>query len=281
MSKDDNATGTQSTGYTVESFNSSPYEDSSWRIVGEFVNQDYFEPMTFRAVAADGSKVDPMFSDYGGLLGASEGELRAHAAGSQGGGGSRGFSASKRRSQEREETDEEEAARIEKLIQQAVEDARQKAFDEGRQAAQDEFDEKMRSLEAQYGEVLRDIGAQLNESLDGIERQAVDLSIAISQKRVGTIVEINPEYILGVVRDALRLAGGARIKTVRVSPQDMEFFGLIKPEKEFKEYDGTWQFQSDETIKTGCIVETSSGQVDYDLDRAWQRIADQVAKVRR
>jgi flagellar biosynthesis/type III secretory pathway protein FliH len=138
----------------------------------------------------------------------------------------------------------------------------------------------MRALEERYGEVLRDIGNQLNESLEGIEQQAVSLAVAISEKLVGTIVDVNPEYILEIVREALKLTGGSSIKTVRVSPQDLEFFNMVKLSKEFKQYDGSWSFQADDTVKAGCIVESSSGQVDYDISRAWQRIADQVVKVK-
>lgn len=260
--------------HTVETFRPTPYEDSSWNIVGEYLNQDYFEPMQFRTVSSDSSKIDQMFSDYGGRLGAQEGDTRAHVP--MGG----GAPVERRRSREPEVSPEEEAARQQQLIEQAVEEAREAAREEGRQAAQAEFDERMRSLEERYGEVLRDIGNQLNESLEGIEQQAVSLSVAISEKLVGTIVDVNPEYILGIVKEALRLAGGSTIKTVRVSPQDLEFFGMVKLSKEFKEYDGSWEFQADDTVKAGCIVESSSGQVDYDITRAWQRIADKVVKVK-
>lgn len=260
--------------HTVESFRPTPYEDSSWQIVGEFLNQDYFEPMQFRTVSADEDQIDKMFSDYGGRLGAQQGDTRAHVP--MGG----GAPVERRRSREPEVSPEEEAARQQQIIDQAVQEARESGREEGRQEAQAEFDEKMRSLEERYGEVLRDIGNQLNESLEGIEQQAVGLAVAISEKLVGAIVEVNPEYILEIVREALRLSGGATIKTVRVSPQDLEFFNMVKLSKEFKEYDGSWSFQADETIKAGCIVESSSGQVDYDISQAWQRIAERVVKVK-
>jgi flagellar biosynthesis/type III secretory pathway protein FliH len=48
-----------------------------------------------------------------------------------------------------------------------------------------------------------------------------------------------------------------------------------------KEYDGSWSFVQDETIRAGCVVETSSGEVDFRLDQAWERIKDNVVKVLR
>jgi flagellar biosynthesis/type III secretory pathway protein FliH len=274
MSEDSSTGSDGGSTHTVESFRPTPYEDSSWRIVGEFLNQDFFEPMQFRTASADGDQVDKMFSDYGGRLGAQEGDTRPHVPMGA------GVPAERRRSRAPEVSPEEEAARQQQVIEQAVEEARESAREEGRQAAQAEFDEKMRALEERYGEVLRDIGNQLNESLEGIEQQAVSLAVAISEKLVGTIVDVNPEYILEIVREALKLTGGSSIKTVRVSPQDLEFFNMVKLSKEFKQYDGSWSFQADDTVKAGCIVESSSGQVDYDISRAWQRIADQVVKVK-
>jgi len=46
-----------------------------------------------------------------------------------------------------------------------------------------------------------------------------------------------------------------------------------------KEYDGTWLFEADEGIKSGCVVETSAGVVDFQLDQAWERVAGNVVRV--
>jgi flagellar biosynthesis/type III secretory pathway protein FliH len=262
---------------TVESYKPTPYEDSSWKIVGEFINQDYFEPMQFRTMSTDGLVTDPMFSNYGGLEDAKTTGLRAHAPSGQ-----QKFAPTRKRGAEQVEVSalEQLKQQHQRELAEAVASAREQALEEGRQAAEAEFTERMQALENRYAEVLRDISSQLNESLDGIENQAVTLAVAISEKLVGAIVDINPEYILSIVRDALQLAGTAQIRKVRVSPQDLEFFNLLKLNKEFKEYDGSWSFEPDETVKAGCIVETSAGEVDYDLDAAWHRIAEQVVKVR-
>jgi flagellar biosynthesis/type III secretory pathway protein FliH len=267
----------QANGKTVESYKPTAYEDSAWRIVGEFINQDYFEPMQFQTATEDGLVIDPMFSNYGGLEDAKASAVRVHAPRGQ-----QKFTPTKKRG-----GSEVEPTEVERLTQQhrkeleaAVAAAREQALEEGRKAAESEVAERLQTTENRYAEVLRDISTQLNESLDGIENQAVTLAVAISEKLVGAIVDINPEYILSIVRDALHLAGAAQIKKVRVSPQDLEFFNLLQLNKEFKEYDGSWVFEADDTIKAGCILESSAGEVDYDLDAAWQRIAEQVVKVR-
>jgi len=143
-----------------------------------------------------------------------------------------------------------------------------------------EHDERMKAVEERYRTIIDDMGGQIRQEVEGVERRAVEFAIQVARKLVGTIVEINPEYILQVIQDAVKLTGGATIKAIRVSPQDLEFIKMLSPEKQFKEFDGSWSFQSDDTIRAGCVVETSSGEVEFDLDKAWERIKESVTKVR-
>jgi flagellar assembly protein FliH len=143
-----------------------------------------------------------------------------------------------------------------------------------------ESDEKVRAIEERYRTIIDDMGTQIRQEVEGVERRAVELAIQVARKLVGTIVDINPEYILQVIQDAVKLTGGATIKAIRVSPQDLEFLKMLSPEKQFKEFDGSWSFQQDDSIRAGCVVETSSGEVEFDLDKTWERIKESVTKVR-
>ena len=124
------------------------------------------------------------------------------------------------------------------------------------------------------------MGSQIQQEVEAVERRAVEFALQVARKLVGTIVEINPEYILQVIKDAVKLTGGATIKAIRVSPQDLEFIKMLSPERQFKEFDGSWSFQPDDTIRAGCVVETSSGEIEFDLDKTWERINESVTKVR-
>jgi flagellar biosynthesis/type III secretory pathway protein FliH len=118
----------------------------------------------------------------------------------------------------------------------------------------------------------------MNQELQALEASAVKLAVEIGEKIVGHAVEINPEYITNIVRQALGKAGGAAIKTVRVSPQDLEFIQVVGVAKQLKEFDGTWAFEADDTIRAGCVVSTSAGEVDFQIDKAWERMRDAVLK---
>ncbi|MEN9845394.1 MAG: Flagellar assembly protein FliH [Pseudomonadota bacterium] len=143
-----------------------------------------------------------------------------------------------------------------------------------------ESEEKIKAVEERYRTVIDDMGSQIQQEVEALERRAVEFALQVARKLVGTIVEINPEYILQVIKDAVKLTGGATIKAIRVSPQDLEFLTMLSPDRQFKEFDGSWSFQADDTIRAGCVVETSSGEIEVDLDKTWERIKESVTKVR-
>lgn len=180
--------------------------------------------------------------------------------------------AAKQAEEERKALEEEHARHIEEVRASAKEEA----LDEARR----ESEEKLKAIEERYATLVDDMGVQIREGVEGIERRAVDFAVHIAKKLVGNVVEVNPEYVLGVIQEAVKLTGGATIKAIRVSPQDLEFLKVLSPDRQFKEFDGSWSFQADETIHAGCVVETSSGQVEFNLDKAWERIKESVLKVR-
>lgn len=259
------------TGGTIADFAETPYVDQSWEIVGEAVAASEFEPMEFETFRTAAIGTDPMFEDYGGGIRES-GKKRwhlpeelAHAAQQ---------AARKSEVKDAPEIPMISVAEAERLSAEAYE--RGKA--EGAAAAEAAHTDRFSQLAAQVETLLQDLQAQLNEELMALERQSVGLAMSVAEKLVGTAVEINPEYIEPVLNEALALAKGAAIRKVRVSPQDMEFVEVVGIEKKLRSFDGTWTFEADATIKSGCIVETSAGEIDFQLDRAWERIQGSVMK---
>jgi flagellar biosynthesis/type III secretory pathway protein FliH len=257
------------------SYKATQYSDSLWEVVGEFLNQESFEPLGFEVLASDTDMTaDPMFADYGGIPrdGSTQ---RFHGTAGR-------FEPNRKGVRSIDEDAEETEAALDTLraeYEAKLVQVREAAFEEGKLAAIAELDERMSVIEERYGQVLQDVGMQISDNITHIEKSAVELSLQIAQKLVGTVVEINPEYILGIVRESIQLAGGAIIKAIKVSPQDHEFLSLLNLPKQFKEYDGTWSFEADATVNSGCIVITSGGEVDFQLEPAWERIKSKVARV--
>jgi flagellar assembly protein FliH len=254
------------------SFQETPYEDATWEIVGELSETLEFEPLHFDVVGHEVA-VDPMFADYGGRA---EGEnaQRWHLPEGVAYEGGAGFS--------KQQEEEEEPEDLVKMREEELEALKQQIFEEGEQAgleaAIEQNNQRLATLEQQFGQLLPDIQQQLRERITQIEKQTVDFALSISKKLVGEAVEINPEYIVQILRDALEQGGAATVKKIRISPQDMEFIEIVGLNKEF-DPEGDWTWEADETIKAGCIVETSAGEIDFQVDKAWERIQERIMKI--
>lgn len=252
-------------------YKETPYRPESWEVIGECDLASQFQPMELEVVAGGKYSTDPMFADYGGSTKVKS-TLRYHVP---------------EGAEElyRSEENGEEEATVERisLTEEELAALKAEAAEVGRQAAAAELQgierQRWEALEKRFGETVNDLVAQTKRYLETIERSAVDLSLEIAGKLIGQAVEINPEYIVDLVNKAISKAGGAAIKTVRVSPEDMEFIEVVGIAKKIKEYDGTWKFESDPGVKAGCIVETTAGEIDFQLDAAWERIKEQVLKV--
>ena len=153
------------------------------------------------------------------------------------------------------------------------------AYAEGLAVGRAEMAEMKVHMEARYEELLADMRAQFKETLHNVERQAVELAFQVAQKLVGSTLDSDREYIRGIVAQALQAASGSEIITVRVSPQDFEFLSLNKVAEAIRaKQGGTWSFQSDDSIRAGCIVTTQAGEVDFDLDATWNRMREKVLR---
>ena len=255
------------------SYEATPYRDADWEIVGECRPTREFAPLQIEAIEAQARHIDPMFADYGGVPkvpGKLRWHLPEHLTGAQ-------FQAMAQPESLQEA--EEVVGRAEH--QAALEEAYARGLAEGRTAAEAEGKQQQLAVEQRLQTIFSDLQKQIGEDLVGLQKRCIDLALRISRKIIDTAVEINPEYIMPVIERAVDLSGTATIKNVRVSPQDLEFIELMGLAKSFKEYDGSWEFVADQTIKAGCVVETSAGEIDYQLDKAWERIKDRLVRIQR
>lgn len=249
------------------SHKSTPYSDQHWEVVGERADNEHFELSQYEVVARTALAVDPMFADYGGRLG--EGAGAKVVVGT--------LSESESKSVISEPPPgsvlmrEEE---LERLLQQRFEAGREEAAKE----SEEQLQQHHQQIETGLTTILEDLRRQLDEHCTQVEKNAVQLALDISRKVIGQAVEINPEYLLAVIKEGLSLAKGASVKKIRVSPEDMEFIRVVGFGKEAGQLKGDWVFEGDPSIKAGCVIETSAGEIDFQLDKAWERIRESVVK---
>ena len=235
----------------------SPYEDSVWENIGEFEAQEGFVPLELTVVEGEPSDSDGMFTDF------SEGQTVT--SGSAHGGGV----ATQRK--KRALTPREQAA---------VEDACQEYFDAGVAEGKKASDEQVKAREKDRVVKMERFQASLNEALElaiaRIEKDALALALEVARRIVAATVEVRPEYIIEVLHEAMGSMGAARPVRVRVSPDDHEFISVIGLPPELSAGELGITYVSDESIRSGCVVETNFGEVDLVLDRVWERIKSQI-----
>lgn len=257
------------TAISQTSFKEAPYADSSWEVVGELVSNTEFQPLLIESVGVNQMTSDPMFADYGGIP-ASETSKRWHLP--------------EHLSKEVAEKEQTQAVEehFHKFTEEQLQALKTQAFEEGRKQGQVQgFEESKQQLVIvgqNFSTLLQDLQAQTEAQAKEVEQQALKLALAIANKLVGYAVEVNPEYIVTLINQALGKAGGANILKVRVSPEDFEFIEVVGVAKNIKDYDGSWKFEADASVKSGCILDTGAGEVDFQLDRAMDRIKDAVLK---
>ncbi|MFN4894234.1 MAG: FliH/SctL family protein [Pseudomonadota bacterium] len=160
-----------------------------------------------------------------------------------------------------------------------LKEALQQSYERGRLEARAEQAEFQRQLEERYQLLWEDMQVQLDETQRTNEVRAVELALQVAKRMVGDVVEHQREYIYQVTREAIKAAAGAAISAVRVSPQDYEFLKLSEYGDSKKIVAGEpLSFVSDDSIRAGCVLVTASGEVDFDLYKAWERIRSKVVQ---
>jgi len=247
------------------------FEQASWEVVGELEDNNEFAPLQLQILDRSEFKGDPLFENFGGVPDQDATE-RWHLPEEF---ASKGDQQELRHEQELLSLKEEHAAELKRIEQEAFERGKQ----EGHEAAVNQTNDRWNKIESSITTIMTDLQMQSREAVQQIEQRAVMLAVEIARKILDTAVDINPEYIVQIVHDAVSHAGTALIERVKVSPEDFEFIEVVGVRNLIKEFDGNWDFESDPTIKSGCIVETSAGEIDYQLDKTWERIKENVVKV--
>ena len=260
---------TAPTNQTQQNFQESAYEDATWEIVGEKIDNSNFEPAPFQVVGRASVTTDPMFADFGGLASTRDTE-RWHLP--------KHLSHRRANAREAEAAPDRSIKMLPEELEKLTQEAYQKGLREGSAAGESRQQEQLKAMQQGLQTVMQDIGAQLTENLVQMEKATVKLAVSIGEKIIGQAVEINPEYIGSLVREALSSCGTAEIKRIRVSPQDMEFITIVGLQGQGVVPEG-WSFEKDDTIRAGCVVETSAGEVDFRIDSAWERMKENILRV--
>jgi len=138
----------------------------------------------------------------------------------------------------------------------------------GEQAVNDELDQ-LRTVAASFGEAV----AQADET---IAKDVLDLALRLARGMVRTGLDVRPELIMSVVRDAInQLPVLQQPALLMLNPQDAE---LVRHGMAEELATGGWRIIENAAIaRGGCRVETASNQIDAQVEARWQRMTHALA----
>lgn len=171
-------------------------------------------------------------------------------------------------------------AEAEEIRRKTKEDARQEAMDQVRQ----EFRSQQQAQLATISPMVQSAVAQLQDNVKQFqldwESKTVSLAIGIAQKIIRRQLQDQPEIVLDQIQSSLRLSGNQDEISLHVNPSDQEQLsvsiesllnqmGLITKTK----------IVPDPLVGSGgCVVRTSYGQIDGQIETQLQRIEEELAQ---
>ena len=155
-----------------------------------------------------------------------------------------------------------EAEGILKRVNEEMERAKKKGFEEGREEGL-----------AQVSEMLVSATHAKEKMFQGIEREVIKLVYTISEKIIGRELNEHETAIVDLVRQALHTAIGKNI-VILVNSQDLEIVRKHQPQLiQVLDTSRTIQIRADEKVAPkGCLIETEIGTIDAQLETQLEAI---------
>ncbi|MHB8158530.1 MAG: FliH/SctL family protein [Desulfocucumaceae bacterium] len=169
---------------------------------------------------------------------------------------------------------EEEYERVKQL-------AAADGYDEGRKEALAKAAADASAIRDQARSVLRQAEEIRRLTLDSLESEVVRLSIEISEKLISTKLNLDPEIVVQVAKEAISMLHKRDKVFLYVHPSEEDLFeewrgDLIKcltPK-------GELHIITDSDIGPGgCIAETENGRVDARLDNRWEVLLEALGEI--
>lgn len=110
-----------------------------------------------------------------------------------------------------------------------------------------------------------------------VEEDILALALDIAKLMLKTKIEVDPEVILPVVRDAIHYLPHVQKPARIIVHQDDA--RILRDQLGEELSDQVWQIQEDNNIERGgCLVETGENQIDATNEMRWKRISDALAQ---
>lgn len=169
---------------------------------------------------------------------------------------------------------------IEDLEQQAYcrgfDDGARSGFEQGEKAGAEAARQSLVHGLNSCGAMLKEIEGLRRKAAAELEAELVQLALAVARKIVQREIDLAPETVAGIVRQALgRVEHAARIR-IRLNPDDLTLLTEISPPlMAGRPEAGRVVLEADEGVtRGGCLIETDSGEVDARIERQFQVVEE-------
>lgn len=161
---------------------------------------------------------------------------------------------------------EAQAKAYEKMVEAESEAKliRKRAYDEaflaGKEAAQQELEAKRTELAT----LLEEVEAERVSFFDRMEPEVARLSITIAEKVIARQLEVHPETVVDLVKNAMRRMQERETLRVRLNPDDVPIVRAAR-EDLLSEINGVQKLEliDDRRVgRGGCVVESNNGVLD-------------------
>lgn len=166
-------------------------------------------------------------------------------------------------------------------ISGALESVRKEAYTKGMQEGFAVGMAKAKEYTEQEREKFLSIAAAFEQALEvadqKVEEDILTLALDIAKLMMKTKIEVNPEVVLPVVRDAIHyLPHVQKPARIIVNPEDAR---ILRSQLGEELSDQVWQIQEDHHVERGgCLVETGENQIDATNEVRWKRISQALSQ---
>ena len=250
-------------GTSLRDYAQSGYRRISWEIAEGLGPQMLFEPLEIEILESDICATDPFFDD---------------------------FSATgiKKKSMYRVPVSEEaaEAAAVEakgpsvaEQLEARFQEGLSAGIEQGKAAALKESEAAQKAAQAKVETFFRNLQTQIQSFFAETEKKALQFSLDVSRELLQATADAKPEYILDIIRQGLKATGSATPMKLRVSVADYEFLNIVGLPRDLTSEELGIEYVADESIKSGCVIETNYGDVDLQLESMWEQLRENLREV--
>lgn len=169
------------------------------------------------------------------------------------------------------------------MLDQAKQDGEQiraqaqtSGYQQGLQIASDQIHGEMDQVVAALNQLKQVLDKNLEEVFRSIEGQVMEMVLEIARKVVGYEVTMNKELILETISKCLAKTRERNSIVIKVNKNDFEMAESKKEVflKKIRGLKGIEIEESELVFEGGCIIETSIGDVNGDIDEQFHKIQD-------